>query len=98
MGKALDVRVAQNGRMVLPKAARDALGLTDGGTIVVSVEGNEVKLTSIHQSVKLAQQIFSQHVQGISLLMIFSSNEVRKQAQKRLAANVPVVSDALAKP
>ena len=64
MGKALDVRVAQNGRMVLPKAVRDALGLTEGGTIVVSVEGNEVKLTSIHQSVKLAQQLFSQHVHG----------------------------------
>ena len=64
MGKALDVRVAQNGRMVLPKAARDALGLTDGGTIVVSVEGHEVKLTSIHQSVRLAQYLFSQHVHG----------------------------------
>jgi AbrB family looped-hinge helix DNA binding protein len=62
MAKALDVRVAQNGRMVLPKAARDALGLTDGGTILVSVEGNEVTLTSMYQSVRLAQQLFSLHV------------------------------------
>ena len=64
MGKALDVRVAQNGRMVLPKSARNALGLTDSGTIVLSIEGNEVKLISMHQSVRLAQYLFSQHVHG----------------------------------
>ena len=50
MGKAFDARVARNGRLVLPKMVREALGMADGGTVVFSVEGDEVKLTSIHQS------------------------------------------------
>ena len=62
MGKAFDARVANNGRLVLPKMVREALGMADGGTVVFSVEGDEVKLTSIHQSIKRAQDLYRQHV------------------------------------
>ena len=61
MGKAFDARVARNGRLVLPKMVREALGLADGGTVVFSVEGEEVKLTSIHQSVRHAQSLYRQY-------------------------------------
>ena len=61
MGKAFDVKVAQNGRLVLPKSVREALGMADGGTVVFSVEGGEVKLTSIHQSIRHAQELYRQH-------------------------------------
>ncbi len=57
----LDVHVAQNGRMVLPKPVRDALGMVDGGTVLLSVEGDEVKLTSIRQSIKRAQDLYRQY-------------------------------------
>ena len=40
MGKAFDARVARNGRLVLPKMVREALGMADGGTVVFSVEGD----------------------------------------------------------
>ncbi|MCO4092903.1 MAG: AbrB/MazE/SpoVT family DNA-binding domain-containing protein [Sphingorhabdus sp.] len=61
---SIDVRVAQNGRMVLPRAVRKALGMTDGGTVVVSIEGDEVTLSSIRHSVRHAQELYRQHVQN----------------------------------
>lgn len=64
MGKVFDARVAQNGRLVLPKMVREALGMADGGTVVFSVEGDEVKLTSIRQSIRRAQEIYRQYATG----------------------------------
>jgi len=64
VGMSIDVRVAQNGRMVLPRAVRNALGMTDGGTVVVSIEGDEVTLSSIRHSVRHVQELYRQHVQN----------------------------------
>lgn len=55
---ALDARMAHNGRLVLPKMVREALGLAGGGTVVFSIEGNQVKLSSIQQSVQRAQDLY----------------------------------------
>lgn len=62
MGMVIDVRVAQNGRMVLPRAVRTALGMSDGGTVVLSIEGDEVKLTPIRTSIRRAQELYRKHV------------------------------------
>ena len=56
-----DVRVAPNGRMVLPRAAREALGVNGAGVVVVSIDGDEVKLTSISQSIRRAQALYRAH-------------------------------------
>lgn len=61
MTRAMDVRVANNGRMVLPKSVREALGVTQGGAVVLSIEGDVVKLTSIRQSIARAQALYRQH-------------------------------------
>lgn len=61
MGKAFDVKVAHNGRLVLPKTVREVLGLPDGGTVVFSVEGDEVRLTSIRHSIQYAQALYRRH-------------------------------------
>ncbi len=53
--------MAHNGRLVLPKMVREALGMADGGTVVFSVEGDEVKLTSIQHSIKHAQNLYRQY-------------------------------------
>lgn len=62
MGKAFDARLANNGRLVLPKMVREALGMADGGTVVFSVDGDEVRLTSIQQSIRHAQDLYRRHV------------------------------------
>ena len=62
MSQVLTMRIAANGRVVLPKAAREALGLTGAGVISLSVEGDEVKLTSVASRVRYAQALYRQHV------------------------------------
>jgi bifunctional DNA-binding transcriptional regulator/antitoxin component of YhaV-PrlF toxin-antitoxin module len=58
----LDVHIAANGRMVLPRAVRDALGVKGAGVVVVSLEGTEVKLSSMRQSIRRAQALYRAEV------------------------------------
>lgn len=64
MPQMIDIRIAPNGRMVLPKAARVALGVTGAGVLALSVEGDEVKLTSMASRVRHAQALYRQHVKN----------------------------------
>lgn len=61
MNKTYDARVAQNGRTVLPKSVREALGVTGGGMVVFSVDGGEVRLASVQKSIERAQALYRQH-------------------------------------
>jgi AbrB family looped-hinge helix DNA binding protein len=61
MGENFDAKVARNGRLVLPKSVRQALGMADGGTVVFSVEDGEIRLTSIQDSVRRAQALYRQY-------------------------------------
>jgi bifunctional DNA-binding transcriptional regulator/antitoxin component of YhaV-PrlF toxin-antitoxin module len=61
MQEMIDIRIAENGRMVLPRSARKALGITGAGVVVLSIEGDNVKLTSMRQSIKRAQDLYRQH-------------------------------------
>lgn len=62
MQEMIDVRVATNGRMVLPRSVRNALGVTGAGVVVLSVDGDEVKLSSIRQSITRAQALYRANV------------------------------------
>lgn len=64
MQKAVDIRVAPNGRMVLPKAARKALGVDGAGVVALSVDGDEVKLTSMASSIRRAQALYRSNVKN----------------------------------
>ncbi len=62
MQEMIDVRVATNGRMVLPRSVRNALGVTGAGVVVLSVDGDEVKLSSMRQSINRAQALYRANV------------------------------------
>lgn len=62
MDVVIDIKVARNGRMVLPQPVREAFGMTGGGVMVLSMKGDEVRLSPIRQSIKHAQQLYRQHV------------------------------------
>jgi len=62
MNKVMDVRVSENGRLVLPRSVRKALGMDGGGVLVLSVEGDAVTLTSMRQSISKAQALYRAHV------------------------------------
>jgi AbrB family looped-hinge helix DNA binding protein len=60
--ETLDVRVAPNGRMVLPNRIRKSLGLSGGGVLLVSIEGDHVELRSAAHGVAEAQALYRAHV------------------------------------
>ncbi|MEY2925790.1 MAG: hypothetical protein RL367_267 [Pseudomonadota bacterium] len=81
MQQVINARIAANGCMVLSKAVRVALGVTGAGVVSLSVDGDEVKLSSMASRVKHAQALYRQHVKNY-----FSSDdflEERRQEAER---------------
>lgn len=64
MSEALDLRVGANGRMVLPKALREAMGLSGDTKVIATLEGDEVRLTPIGHGARRAQELYRQHAKG----------------------------------
>lgn len=62
MQTVIDVRISENGRLLMPKWVREALGVAAGGVVVLSVEGNEVRLNPMRKSVMRAQDLYRAHV------------------------------------
>lgn len=58
MKQDMDIRVAANGRMVLPRTVREALGVSGAGVVVLSIDGDQVKLSTMQQSLKRAQALY----------------------------------------
>jgi AbrB family looped-hinge helix DNA binding protein len=59
---AIDFRVAANGRMVLPKAIRDAMGLHGEAKITAIVDKEGVHLVPMKERVRRAQELYRQAV------------------------------------
>lgn len=61
MPVTMDVRVAENGRMMLPQAVRKAMGLHGEGKVILTLENDEVRLTPIGHGVARARALFKHH-------------------------------------
>jgi AbrB family looped-hinge helix DNA binding protein len=55
--KAQFCRVSKSGRISLPAAFRLAIGLEQGGDVVVELDDNEIKIRTIRESVARAQAV-----------------------------------------
>ena len=58
---SMGIRVAANGRMVLPVAVRRAMGLTGDTKVIVDVKDGWVTLSSITENVRRAQEMYRTH-------------------------------------
>ncbi|WP_299845800.1 AbrB/MazE/SpoVT family DNA-binding domain-containing protein [uncultured Jannaschia sp.] len=54
----MDVRVAANGRLILPRAVRDAMGLTGDTKVHLTVEGDVVRLEPLGHRVRRAREMY----------------------------------------
>jgi AbrB family looped-hinge helix DNA binding protein len=63
MGFVTDVKVSANGRMVLPQAVRQAIGVTGETRLILAVEGDEVRLSPISRTVSHVQGLYRNHAQ-----------------------------------
>ena len=55
---SMDVRVASNGRLILPRAVRDAMGLTGDTRVHLTVEGDVVRLEPLGHRVRRARELY----------------------------------------
>jgi AbrB family looped-hinge helix DNA binding protein len=55
-------RINENGRVVIPASFRRALGIHSGDTIVLRIENNELRITTLRQRLQKAQRLVRAHV------------------------------------
>jgi AbrB family looped-hinge helix DNA binding protein len=55
-------RVNENGRVVIPASFRRALGINPGETVVLRLENDELRITTLRQRLAKAQQLVRAHV------------------------------------
>lgn len=69
MNSEIRLRVTDNGRIVIPAAFRKALGIEIGDEVVLSVQDNELRVTTQQQRIRRAQERARQHLKpGTSLV------------------------------
>ena len=66
MPQTLDLRVGANGRMVLPRVLRQAMGLSGDTKVIATLEGDGVRLTPIHHGARRAQDLYRAHAKNPS--------------------------------
>jgi bifunctional DNA-binding transcriptional regulator/antitoxin component of YhaV-PrlF toxin-antitoxin module len=74
------VKIAANGRLVLPKSARAALGIEDAGVLTLEIEGDQIRLSSLQADLKRAQALYRKYVKNGT-----SSEEFIKERRREAA-------------
>lgn len=63
------LRVNENGRVVIPASFRKALGISVGDEVVLRIEDDELRITTLKLRLERAQRLVRQHVKpGTSLV------------------------------
>ena len=63
------MRVNENGRVVIPASFRKRLGIRAGDEVVLQIQGNELRITTLKHNIERAQRLVRKHVKpGTSLV------------------------------
>ena len=58
------MRVNQNGRVVIPALFRKRLGIRPGEEVVLRIEGDELRITTVKKNIERAQRLVRKHVKA----------------------------------
>ena len=78
--QSIDVRVASNGRMILPASVRKAMGLHGDAKVILTVENDEVRLSPIGHGVSRAQALYREHAKQARTIDDFLSDRKAEAA------------------
>jgi AbrB family looped-hinge helix DNA binding protein len=82
MNAEAKLRVNENGRVVIPAAFRKALGINPGDEVILSLEEDELRITTMKRRIERAQRRARQYVKpGVSLVDELIAE--RREAAKR---------------
>ncbi len=59
--QTIDIKVAGNGRMILPLSVRKAMGIHGESKVILTVEDDQVRLSPIGHGVSRAQALYREH-------------------------------------
>ena len=59
--QTMDIKIAGNGRMVLPTSVRKAMGLHGDTKVILTIEDDQVRLSPIGHGVSRAQALYRAH-------------------------------------
>ena len=63
------LRINQNGRVVIPAAFRKALGINAGDVVVLRIEDDELRMTTMRKRIERAQRRAQKYLKpGVSLV------------------------------
>lgn len=69
MSTEVRLRVNENGRVVIPASFRKALGINIGDEVVLQIDDDELRITTVKRRVQRAQRLVRKHVKaGTSLV------------------------------
>jgi len=76
------LRINQNGRVVIPASFRKALGINPGDQVIMSMEDDELRITTMKKRIERAQAHARRHLKpGVSIVDEFIAE--RREAAKR---------------
>lgn len=78
--RSIDVKVASNGRMILPASVRKAMGLHGDGKVILTMEDDEVRLSPIGHGVSRAQALYREHAKQARTIDDFLSDRKAEAA------------------
>jgi antitoxin PrlF len=77
----IKAKIAEGGRIVIPAEYRQAMGLQVGDEVILQLDGKELRIFSIRQAIKRAQQLVSRYVPQDRALADELVAERRKEAE-----------------
>ena len=78
------LRINENGRVVIPAAFRKALGINPGDVIILRLDDDELRITTMKSRIERAQRRARQYIKpGVSLVDELIA-ERREQAKREL--------------
>lgn len=76
----MDIKVACNGRMILPASVRKAMGLHGDAKVILTIEDDQVRLSPIGHGVCRAQALYREHAKQMRTTDNFLSDRKAEAA------------------
>ena len=75
-------RVNENGRVVIPASYRKALGIRAGDEVILRMEDDELRITTMRRRIERAQRLVRKYVKGDTSLVDELIAERREAANR----------------
>ena len=93
MTLTMDLRVAENGRLILPQSVRKAMGLQGETKVILTLENDEVRLSPIGHGVARARALYRQNAKAERSTDDFLADRKEDAALEGRVSAVPRVDE-----